>query len=308
MENVLVVVNPYAGSGSVGYVWDSLQPTMAALFPQMQVAFTESVPALHEAIQKAHTDGIRRVIALGGDGTNHAVVNGIMALPQPQSITYGVLPMGTGCDWARMAGIPMRPLDAAHWLARHAQPKAVDVVAINYHLAEDRPMPQQGMEYFLNIGGVGVNGEVAVLVNQQAKRSKLAFLLAAIRVLRTCQAMPLRVLTDDHTLYDGLSYVAIAANGTTFGNGMKAAPHAKVDDGILEVVVSKQVSKAKLLLLLGKLYTGTHLNDPDVVLGRGKTVEIECPQGAIIEMDGEHITGIIRLRMVVHPAALNVLF
>ena len=253
-------------------------------------------------LEEAYAAGLTRIISIGGDGTNHVLINALSALnerhPAGPRMVYGNLPIGTGRDWARGIGIPTDSYRrAAEWIA-HAQPKAIDLG----HLQFDNES-----EFFLNIASAGMGGEVVSRVNSAARRRPWTFLKATVDTLMQYKPQPIQVTLDGKEWYDNRAYVLAVANGTTFGHGMKIAPNAQQDDGLFDVLVIDDIPRLRVLAALKSVYDGSHLTHPAVHHTRAAQVQVQSPSGTIgIELDGEYAAG-RNLTFTVRPGALQVL-
>src|SRR5579871_3069143 len=128
MPQTLIILNPHAAGGRAGQLWREVEPLLWQSLGDLIIAVTDRPSDVAEHLDKAQAVGVTRVISIGGDGTNHALVNALAELnqrnPHGEPMIYGNLPIGTGRDWARGQGIPYNDLKAAAaWIA-HAQPKA----------------------------------------------------------------------------------------------------------------------------------------------------------------------------------------
>src|SRR5260370_20037690 len=149
----LIILNPHAGSGRAGKLWSKIEPLLWKELGELVVAVTEHPAEVAQHLEKARDAGLTRVIAIGGDGTNHALVNELIRLnrryPGEPHMTFGSLPIGTGQDWARSMGVPLSPAKAVEWI-KNAHPVPID--AGHLHSAEGLD------ESFLNIASAGIGG------------------------------------------------------------------------------------------------------------------------------------------------------
>jgi YegS/Rv2252/BmrU family lipid kinase len=229
--------------------------------------------------------GVERVVAAGGDGTVREVVSGILAAGLGDRTQLGLLPLGTGGDLARTAGAPRDLMAAARRIA-HGSALPVDAGRVGYRDAADREV----VTGFLNVASLGVSGLVTELVEQASKAlgGRVAFLLGTLRALRRYRPVPVQLLLDGELLHDGPLVLAAAANGRYFGGGMQIAPEARLDDGLLDVVVVPEFSRLRLLRELPRIYRGTHLGVEGVIHAKGRRLEARAASGAArIEIDGE---------------------
>lgn len=287
-QRTLIVLNPNAAGGKAGALWKQIEPVLWREMGELVLAMTERPEDVSEHLEEAYDSGLTRVISIGGDGTNHALVNALVALnqrhPEGPPMVYGTLPVGTGHDWARNLGIPTEPEAAAHWMCR-AEPHPVDIGMVRYG-----DPPQQ--RYFLNVASSGISGEISQRVNETPQRRAWTFLQATVATLLSYTPQRMRVTIDDELWRDGPTYLVAVANGTTFGRGMKIAPEAKVDDGLFDVILIEGMTRLRALLALRMVYDGSHLRHPAVHMRRGQTVTVrgmDAPVG--LELDGEHTTG-----------------
>ena len=283
MSKTLVILNPFAGSGRAGRVWKELEPLLWEQLGELVVAITQRTEDVAQHLDKAYDAGIQRVIAIGGDGTNHTLINALAALnaqhPNDPKMIYGNLPIGSGQDWARHKKIPLDIHQAARWIAK-ATPTATDVGQV---LLEN---DQQ--EYFLNIASAGVSGEVNERVNNTLVRKPWTFLKATILSILQYEPQVMQIRLDRQDWYEGKTYLLAVANGTTFGHGMQIAPRAQTNDSLFDVVLVKGVARPVILSALYQVYSGSHLTHPAVRYAQAKEVQITGVNGTLgLDLDGE---------------------
>jgi YegS/Rv2252/BmrU family lipid kinase len=302
MSKTLIILNPHAGSGRAGRIWREVEPLLWEALGELVIAVTERPEEVAQHLDKAQAIGVTRVIAIGGDGTNHALINALAELnernPGGDPLIYGNLPIGTGRDWARGQGIPFDNLKAAaEWIA-HAQPKATDIGKLSH---------ERGHEYFLNIASAGMGGEVVQRIDQISQRHPWTFMTTTIRTLLTHEPQVMEITLDGKDWYEGKAYAVAIANGTTFGHGMKIAPNALQRDGLFDVVLIKGVSRLEILAAFQRVYSGTHLTHPAVQSAQAAEVKIRSPKAALgLELDGEAASG-GDLTFRVQPGLLKIL-
>jgi YegS/Rv2252/BmrU family lipid kinase len=301
MTKTLIILNPHAGSGQAGRVWKQLEPLLWKLLGELVIAVTEHPEDVAQHLDKAYASGLTRVISIGGDGTNHALVNALANLneqhPGGPPMVYGNLPIGSGRDWARSRGIPFNIEAAARWIA-HAQPAPTDIGLVTYNGKR---------EHFLNIASAGLGGEVDRRVNRVPVRRPWTFLQATVETIITHRPQPMQVTVDGDEWYEGSSYLVAVANGSTFGHGMKIAPDAKSDDGLFDVVLVQGASRPTILAALWRVYNGSHLTHPCVRFRHGREVQINSPSAEIgLDLDGEHASG-QHMTFTLQPGLLHIL-
>jgi diacylglycerol kinase (ATP) len=286
MSKTLIILNPHAGSGRAGRVWTELEPMLWESLGELVVAITQHPEEVAQHLDKALASGLTRVISIGGDGTNHALVNALADLneryPDGPKMIYGNLPIGSGKDWARFKGIPFDLRQAARWIAE-AEPQPTDIGLLTF---------DGHQEHFLNIASAGLSGEVDRRVNNIPIRRPWTFLRSTVAAILSHQPQMMQVTLDGQDWYEGSAYLVAVANGTTFGHGMKIAPDAQTDDGLFDVVLVEGVSRPRILSALYRVYNGSHLTHPAVRFARATQVHIRGLSGQVsLDLDGEHAVG-----------------
>jgi len=311
VPQTLLIVNPAAGGGRAARALDRVLEELAPLRP-FDVFVTQ--PGLERPAERAARDavlaGATRILVLGGDGSSSQAVNGIYAAGGVEAlgrVAVGLLPAGTGRDYARSAGISRDPVHAARVLARGAASRRVDVGVV--HLAGG------GDRLFLNVASFGISAQIAHALEEypQLKRraGAVAFGLATVRAGLRYAPDETELRVDLAAAQRGPTAAVAIANGGWFGGGMHVAPTARLDDGQLEVVRFGDLARRDFVISLPRLYRGTHYTHPDVTHARGAAVEA-APLGTAgareieIEADGE-LVGALPARFSVLPAALSLL-
>lgn len=285
--HTLIILNPHAGGGKASKQFQRIEPLLVEAFDDFVVAVTDTPADLERHLDAAAAAGIIRIIAAGGDGTNHAVLNALAARPELK-LAFGSLPLGTGRDWARTLNVPLEPAQAVRWLGR-AQPVACDLGRLAY---TDAHTGQRVSRIFLNSSSAGASGEVAVRVNKAKRRTSLTFLGATIATLLQHKAQRVTVTRDGQLVYEGNTHLIVAANGQYFGRGMHPAPAARIDDGLFDVALLEGVSTLKLLRILQLVYSARHVGRPDVHFVKTAEMHILCHDGPMgLEFDGEQAEG-----------------
>lgn len=239
--------------------------------------------------------GHDRVIAIGGDGTVQEVINGLIDGGTPPSL--GVVPLGSGNDLARSLGLPRDEAEA--WrLAVGNHTVALDAA---------RARNGEGTErWFASAGGIGFDAQVAAAMVSRGRwqLGRLGYLMTTLAELRRFSNRRVELRIDGRpTTHDAL-LVAIA-NGAFYGGGMRIAPSARPDDGILDVCVVGDISRLTAIRQLPNLYRGTHVDHPQVSMHAGRAIEVDGDRGTRIHLDGEPF-GSLPLRVSIVPAALEV--
>ncbi len=309
--STLIIVNPNAAGGKAEAIFENLRNRLREALGELIVAVTRTAEELASHIEAAASAGADRLIAVGGDGTNHGVVNALFTRSQRTrvSMAFGSLPVGTGSDWARALGVPADLEAAVDWLAR-AQPTACDLGKVEY--SDSRQEGRRTSRVFLNIASAGVSGEVDARVNRARRRSSVTFLRATVTTLLGYRPQRIFIDCDGERFYEGLSYLLAVANGRYFGRGMWIAPYALINDGLFDVVLVEGMPRLRILLALQSVFSGRHLSRKDVHSVRAAAVQVHSEEGPLsLDLDGEEACGqdikftVLRgaLTILLHPAA-----
>ena len=285
----LAIVNPVAGNGKGAKIARRIADDLADVGLSVDVVVTPGPSEGARLASSAVEDGYETVIAVGGDGTANEVANGLVDTP----VALGLYPIGSGNDFARALGYPRGRKKLGAFLAS-ARPRRIDVGEVNGRI-------------FLNVAGVGIDGHVAerVIASQRVVGPMLGYLVGSLVSIATYRPRPMRV-TIDGTTREGRHLVVIAANGTHFGSGMKVAPDAKLDDGMLDVIVGGDLGRWASLVALGKIYFGIHIDGKTILAFRSPTLEVVLDRPLPMEVDGE-ATRADALHVRIRPQALTVL-
>jgi YegS/Rv2252/BmrU family lipid kinase len=293
----LVIVNPRSRNGATGRRWNALQPRLHGPLGPFDVELTRGPRDAERIAREGVRAGVERVIVAGGDGTVNEVVTGLLSAELGARADFGVLPLGTGGDFARSLGIPRHLDDALSLLAAGASRRIEDAAS------------RKAIAYFVNVASLGIGGLVDQLVNRTTKRlgGTASFLIGTMKALARYRNAHVTLRVDGEVVHDAPLVLAAAANGRYFGGGMHIAPEARFDDGLLDIVLVPDVPKRTLLAKLPLLYAGKHLHDPVGRFLRGRVIVAEAAPGTVLlDIDGEAL-GSLPARIEVMPGALGVI-
>lgn len=309
LDNATVlIVNRKARGGYVGQKWPVLEPQIREALGPVQVRFTErqgdGTPLCRSALQ----GGAALVLAMGGDGTASEVAAGFMdeqggAAPRREDACFGFLPCGSGGDLRRTFDTPTDLRAAAQAVAR-ARPRRLDLGSLRYTRHDGSP----GHTYFINIASCGISGLVDELVNRSSKLlgGTFTFFSASVRATFRYRNQRVRVQLDDGPALEQRIYTLAVANGQYFGGGMRVAPEARPDDGLLDVVTLGDLGVVEALALSGAIYKGEHLQRRKISAARARQVTLTpVDEGAqvLLDVDGE-TPGRLPATFTVLPGAL----
>ncbi|MBA1146157.1 diacylglycerol kinase family lipid kinase [Ectothiorhodospiraceae bacterium WFHF3C12] len=278
MDDVLFVINPLAASGRADRVWMQLAARHPALRRAAVIRTADPIAATRLLIERLKPS-IRRVVAIGGDGTLHHTANVLLSLPAPEKRSLGLVPAGTGSDLARGLRLARQPQLA---LDRALDGETVDLDVLSLTHGDTR-------RYAVNVASAGLSVPVVAAVSQRRRRGPVAYFRAALEAVRRETPPNARVIVDGEPWYEGPLLLLALANGCRFGRGMRIAPDARADDGRLQVVLVEPAPLARLLPWLPTLYAGWHYAAPFVRHRAARTVRVEPVDGtrSLTEADGD---------------------
>jgi diacylglycerol kinase (ATP) len=303
-ESVILIVNPAAGGGRCAKLWPSWARRLEAAGISFSAYFTAKSEEATHLTRVALRNGANTVVAVGGDGTANEVVNGFFdgAEPINPAARFGMLPLGTGDDLARTLGLRGQSAIAA--LGPLGRTHLIDVGRVRFIAYGGGTQ----CRYFVNSGDLGIGGETAALAQCGAKvfRGFAGYLVAAIRAIVEHQPRSVSYSIDGAPPIATPIDTIFVTNGRYTGAGMLVAPSASIDDGELDVLVLRAVSKIDLLLrLLPAIYHGTHVKHPSVRHFRTRRICIETSEELLLQIDGEQ-PGMAPAEFVIVPGALRV--
>jgi YegS/Rv2252/BmrU family lipid kinase len=285
----LVVINPVAGNGRAWRVWERAR-TGIADGCTWEIAATTRVGHATELARGAAEAGYERVVAVGGDGTVCEVANGLAG----STTAVGIVPAGTGNDCAANLGLPRDPCAAAR-LAFAGQPRPIDLGHITTTTAA---------AWFVNIAGFGFDAEVTWRLNRLRRLGSgtVPYVIGVIQTLFHFAIPRMRVTLDGRAMDTDVFLVAVA-NGPSYGGGMRIAPDAAMDDGILDICVVRAISRSDVLRLVPRMYSGGHRDHPAVEFYRCRELLAESSNLVRCQADGQPL-GPVPARFTVQPRGL----
>ncbi|MEW6654199.1 MAG: YegS/Rv2252/BmrU family lipid kinase [Bacteroidota bacterium] len=247
---------------------------------------TKSSKSAENFAEKIANSGTDYLIAVGGDGTVHEVINGIMHVPKQQreKLIAGLLPVGSGNDFARTLKLSGK-ISYLHKLITNNSVIDLDIGKIECSTLDGK----ETTVYFNNIAGVGLDAEVAKRVNEGNKTygPNIAYYTATIKSFLNYRKKQIKVSSAEFN-YEGNVLLLSFANGKYFGSGLGIAPHAKVNDGKMALTLAGDVSLIDYLKNVVNLKKCVRLKHPGVVYGEAETIIIEpIGEPCYIEADGE---------------------
>ena len=291
--DVVLIVNPTAGRGKAGRQVPEIRTLLGEAAAGWAWRFTEKSGDATTLARAAVDAGARLVVAVGGDGTLHEVMNGVLG----SGAAVGLIPYGTGNDFARAIGLH-GSLETACRALTQGIVRKVDIGVIEGE-------GTGGPRHFLVLAGTGYDARTAQTVNSGIRflTGPPAYVWGAVLTLWRFQPFTLTLALDDAPPRRLRAMFVSFANAETTGGGMKIAPGALVDDGCLDICLVAEVSKPTLLYNLTQIFSGRHVRCPAVTMLRARriTVNADPPQPLLI--DGE-VRGTTPATITLLPGAL----
>lgn len=309
MTETLFIINPVSGGGAALKAWRAARPRLLAAGLSLREHLTERANEATSVTRSALSQGINRIVAVGGDGTLSEIINGYLddnGQPVNPRAAVGILPGGTGADFCKTLGITSST-QAIRALTGSAT-KRIDAGRIALNDVDGRPRTRS----FINLVSFGLGGDTAMWINRwRGRRSRLLkgrakYVFAALRALDRYRNHRVVVRFDEREAVEIESNLLVVANGKYAGGGMMLAPHALLDDGWLDVILADGATRLDIIKELPRIGRGGHLKNPKVREHRARSISITGDDRLAIDVDGD-FAGYTPAELVVRPAAVNLI-
>lgn len=332
-ETWYTIVNPHAGSGKTISEWTKAERMLAELGIPYAYAMTRGAKDAIALTESASRSGYRRFLCVGGDGTIHEVLNGIMSYVDAtegasvSEFTIAAVPIGSGNDWIRTAGVPNDTLQAVRLLlSGHVSRQ--DVVKVEHideaelaaGITPTEARTTDECRYMVNIAGAGLDANVCRMVNRlktDGVVGKNLYLSILIKSLFFCRRYPIELWADGKKIYSKKFLALGFGIGKYCGGGMSECPLSLPDDGLLDCTVIPNWPIVRLLPVLPRLFNGKLLDVKALPRVKAKTITVVptppsghpsgvpyiCPEG--LECDGEDVMT-LPCRLTTLPEMINV--
>ncbi|MEV5935789.1 diacylglycerol/lipid kinase family protein [Streptomyces sp. NPDC093250] len=293
MRQFTAVVNPTAGAATGAAALLTLARHLREEGAELRTEYSRGLAHARQLARDAGQQG-RVVLAVGGDGMAGAVGGALSGT----GATLGLVPAGRGNDFARALGLPHDPEELARILL-HGEPRQVDTIEVT-SAVHDRTVV---------LGSVYAG--VDALANRHANRSRLlkgsaSYYAGGLRAVAAWRPARYRVTVDGEE-HPHTGYTVVAANSGFYGSGRAIAPDARVDDGLLDVVMIEDAPRRLFFALMQELRAGAHVRRPQVRILRGSEIRIEADRDIPYGTDGE-VDAVLPVTARVLPGALRVLY
>jgi diacylglycerol kinase (ATP) len=292
--DTLVIVNPAAGGGRALRAEPLVRSYLAAQGKSFDLIHSKSSEDVRDQAARAASAGYRYVVALGGDGAFHHLIEGVNG----SNTIAGFFPAGNGNDIAEALGIPQDPIQAAGTFL-HSAPRAIDLVRVRFRGGS--------VAHYIGAGGMGLDADAALLANVRFKNWPGVTRYIAGAVCAFFQEPPIELQADlEGTRWAGKALFVAVANAPSYGSGLRIAPEARMDDGWLNVVVVGEVEWTRLFEAIPILLTSGDLRFEEVLRYRCRRVTLQTLRPAKVHGDGE-LLGESPAEFEVLPGAVRVM-
>ena len=300
-RKVKIILNPMADMGNAWTVANDLRPIIAE-YGNADWSGTVYPTHATELAKQAGEQGYDMVIAMGGDGTVHETLNGLMQIPVEKRPILGVVPVGSGNDFAHSIDVPMQS-DRALAHALNSEPSMVDVGLMTDENGRE--------EYFDNTVGIGFDAVVTIRSHKlPVVRGFLMYLTAVIQTILLNHEPARMQLEADGQKWEQANLMVTVCNGPREGGGFFVAPDAKTDDGLLNYVMISKCSRPMMFRLIPEVMNGTHGRFDLIKMGTCQKFSLVSDRPVYIHTDGEIFTSfgsnLRKLDFEILPGALKV--
>ena len=301
-RRVKLIFNAHADRGRAWHIASSLQAIIER-YGNTTWSATDYPAHATELAEQAAKDGYDAVVAVGGDGTAHEVVNGLMHIPEAKRPLFGCVPVGSGNDFSANVGIIQEPEQAMHRVFT-GDVKTIDIMVVKDNTGH--------VEYVDNTLGIQF-GAFATLHSHTITRLQgfMMYLWAVIKtIILNHDAPRMTIETDKETLVQEVQYLVLC-NGPREGGGFFVAPDAIPDDGVLDFAMIHKVSRLMMFRIVPEVMKGTHGKFKQVTLGRFNKLKLVSERPLAIHADGEILAGftseLTELEVNILPGAFKII-
>lgn len=242
-----------------------------------EIVRTEYPRHAQEIVRNANFNNYDGIVGAGGDGTLYEIVNGYFQNQSEKRIPIGIIPLGTGNAFSKDMGFEKPDIEQAIRIIQRKQTRKVDV---------GRFLSQGETRYFINILGFGFVTDVVQTANHFKWLGDMAYTVGVLYRMLMMRTNPMKIVLDgvSHE-YDQL--LVEISNSRYTGADYLMAPQASIDDGYLDILIAKKMSRKKLLSLFSKIFKGKHLGSPELAVFKAREIQIEVAGTKILSPDGE---------------------
>ncbi len=296
----MLILNPAAGKGKGQIIFARVLAALQEKFKNLDVKISQYPGHIVDISREAAIHGFQRIISIGGDGTPFEIINGLYSQGTPNpGLELGMIPAGTGNSFLR----DFDEVSPGKWVeyVLNGKTRRVDLVEFTYF--------KQGKEiksYLINIMGIGLIADILKLTNEKLKfLGSLGYSLAVL--VRLFKGMKNRMqVTVDDASFELKNSALVISNSKYTGGEMKIAPMADTGDGIVDMIVFKEVNRRDIIHIFANVFKGKHVEHPKVKVFSGSEMKIETEPPQLLMADGE-LLGETPMKLKVLPGALKII-
>ena len=300
-HNVKLILNPNADMGNAWKLASDLRSIVDEFGGADWAGTVYPTHAIDLAAQAAN-EGYELVIAAGGDGTVHEVINGLMQAPKEKRPRLGVVPLGSGNDFAHAIGVKGQSTDALRKVFKGTS-RYIDIGLIESDSGRQ--------EYWNNTLGIGFDATVTIHTHTMPLiRGFLMYFTAVMQTIALNHEAPLMKIKTDEETWEEKNMMFVICNGPREGGGFLVAPDSIVDDGVFHYAAIRKVSRLMMLRLVPEVMNGTHGKFKQIRMGTLRNMELQADAPLRIHTDGEIFSGfgtdVRGLKLEIIPGAIEI--
>ncbi|MEE8120364.1 MAG: diacylglycerol kinase family protein, partial [Anaerolineales bacterium] len=297
-------VNPTSGRGTAGEAVPELDRFLREHNMEFDLVLTERPEHAVELAKQAALDGFDVVVVAGGDGTANEVINGLMLAKKAgaEGVAMGVIAIGRGNDFAFGVNVPPGLEEGCRVLVEDSR-TSMDVGLVTGGLYPEG-------RYFGNGVGIGFDAVVGFEALKMTRlHGFLSYIVAAVKTIFLYYQAPLVRIEFDGQTMDKYTLMVSIMNGRRMGGGFMMAPESAIDDGLLDLCIAEQVSKARIFALIPRFMAGTQASQPSIQTGRTSSIAVTALEGSLpAHADGETLcTEGQQLKMEILPRQIEII-
>ena len=277
MNRALLVANPKSGVKSNKNILDLTIREFEKSSIEFTLKHTKYAGHAINLVKNCNFNEYSSVCAIGGDGTLNEVLNGMLTRDDQRKVPIGLVPGGTGNSFMKTLDL-LEPLEAIMKIINN-KPRSVDIMRANGY---------DGVYYSLNLVGWGMATDISIVAEKLRLLGEQRYNIASVIEIIRNKKRPATLIIDDVETTNDFCFI-IACNTKYVGKGMKMAPEAVIDDGLMDLIVVKQNSRSTLLSVFPKLFNGEHISHPACEYLKCRTFSIRSEQNDPLNIDGEII-------------------
>ena len=289
----LLIVNPHSGKKNSLNILNQIKPIFNSNDIILEIIKTKYAGHAKNIAHEINLNNYDGLVAIGGDGTLNEIINGMLTRKDEKKVPLGLIPGGSGNSYLHDLKLT-EPLIATNAIIKN-KTQAMDVAKIEI---------ENKIQYSINMIGWGLVTDIGNKAEKYRWLGTSRYTMLSILEVFTYKSRPATLMMEKKTIKDDFTFI-IACNSIHIGNGMKMAPRAKLNDGLIDLIIVKSdVSKIRLLSTLPKLFDGTHINQAEVSYYQTPSFSLIPKNNDILNIDGE-IMGKTPITVKMIPEAIE---